>query len=264
MDESRLVIITLSQRGYETALRIKEGLSVGAEIFVSARLRIGGEGVNEFSGGLLALTGELFDRYRGLVFVLPAGAAVRAVAPHINSKKTDPAVVVVDNVGRYVVSLLSGHEGGANGLAQDIANALRTDAVITTAAEAEKEIIVGVGCRRGVSGGAVAEAVRSALSDLGLRPGDVRLMATVDLKADERGIHDASEEMGIPLKIVSSEEIRHCIKDYAESAFVQEKVDLGGVCEPAALLAGRKAILIAGKKRYSGVTVAVARECFTW
>ncbi len=264
IEELKTAIITLSHRGYQTARRISDGMGGAVDIFAPTDLGIEDESVNEFSHGLLKLTAELFTRYKGLIFLLPAGAAVRAIAPHIRSKKTDPAVVLADNVGRFVVSLLSGHEGGANDLALDVANVLRTDAVVTTSTEAEKEIIVGVGCRKGVTGQAVVEAVLSALHDLGLEPRDVRLMATADIKADEKGLRDAARELNIPLKIVSSEEIRHCVKDYHKDKFVQEKVGMEGVCEPAALLAGRKTLLIAGKKRYPGVTVALARECFTW
>lgn len=260
----KTAIITLSQRGHLTAKRIRAGMTPPADIFVPATLDIKEQDVCRFHHGLLEITGELFAEYQRFVFVLPAGAAVRAIAPHLKDKKTDPAVVVVDTVGRSVVSLLSAHEGRANELALNVANTLRTEAIITTSTEAEKEIIVGVGCRKGVTSQAVVHAVRSTLTDLGLTPEDVRLMATADIKAGEEGLHQAARELGIPLKIVSSEEIRQCIKDFSKDRFVEDKVGLAGVCEPAALLAGRKTLLVSGKKKYPGVTVAVARECFTW
>ena len=58
---------------------------------------------------VVALTGEIFDRYGGLVYVAPCGVVVRAVAANIRHKTTDPAVVVVDVYARFAVSLLSGH-----------------------------------------------------------------------------------------------------------------------------------------------------------
>ena len=57
---------------------------------------------------------------------------VRAIGPHAASKYEDPAVVVVDDAGRFVISLLAGHEGGANDLAEQIAAETRGQAVVTT------------------------------------------------------------------------------------------------------------------------------------
>lgn len=81
------------------------------------------------------LVGELFGRTRGLVLVMPVGAAVRLLVPWLRDKRVDPGVVVVDDGGKFAVSLLAGHAGGGNELARAIARALRARAVITTAAE---------------------------------------------------------------------------------------------------------------------------------
>ena len=79
--------------------------------------------------------GALFDSMDALVFVGAAGIAVRAVAPHVRDKRTDPAVLCVDEAGRFVIPLLSGHIGGANALSKRLAKALGATAVVTTATD---------------------------------------------------------------------------------------------------------------------------------
>lgn len=84
---------------------------------------------------LSQLVRELFARCSALVFISACGIAVRTAAPCLCSKQTDPAVLVVDANARFVIPLLSGHIGGANALAQKLADALGAQAVITTATD---------------------------------------------------------------------------------------------------------------------------------
>lgn len=77
-----------------------------------------------------------------IVFFTAVGIAVRSIAPFIRHKSVDPAVVVVDECGRYSISLLSGHHGGANQYAQEIAGLIGAEPVITTATDSEGKFAV--------------------------------------------------------------------------------------------------------------------------
>lgn len=81
------------------------------------------------------LTAQIFGEYNAMIFVCACGIAVRAIAPHIRSKTTDPAVVVVDDSGKFAIPILSGHIGGANCIADLISEGIGAEAVITTATD---------------------------------------------------------------------------------------------------------------------------------
>ena len=119
----KLRYLAFSDRGEALAGRLAEAL--GGEAFRCNR---------PFS--LAEWTGEAFAQAQGLVFVGAAGIAVRAIAPFVKSKVSDPAVVVVDECGRFAVPILSGHLGGANDLARTIAAVCGATAVVTTATDA--------------------------------------------------------------------------------------------------------------------------------
>lgn len=252
-----IAVISLSNAGARLAMRLAPALGP-CDVFlhkdVARRFR------GERFDAVVVLTRRVFRRYRALIYIMPCGVVVRAIAGRLEHKTADPAVVVVDVGGRYAVSLLSGHEGGANALALRVANALAAEPVISTTTEAARNVIVGVGCRRGARAADIVAAVRHGLRRAGVRPGRVRLLASVDIKKDEAGLVAAAGELGFSLRFISSGEIRSTAKAFRHSRFVNKKVKLPAVAEPAALLAGRRTQLILPKTILRGVTVAVALE----
>jgi cobalt-precorrin 5A hydrolase len=85
---------------------------------------------------------ELFKNSNALICLFSLGAVIRLIAPHLKDKKTDPAVIVIDDKTNFVISVLSGHIGGANELTQEIADKLHALPVVTTAADVNKTIAV--------------------------------------------------------------------------------------------------------------------------
>ena len=121
----RVSCIAFTERGYALAERTARALSDCAQtgeddpgwgVSVS-------RGFGEGKVDLRAWTALAWEASDALLFVGAAGIAVRAIAPHVASKASDPAVVAIDEAGRFAVPLLSGHLGGANELAQTVARA---------------------------------------------------------------------------------------------------------------------------------------------
>ncbi len=134
----RAAIFCFSDRGAALAERIA-GLFPGAR---TVRPR----------GDLAARTAECFRECDALIFVGAAGIAVRAIAPHVAAKTADPAVIVADDCGRHVVSLLSGHIGGANRLTRQIAARIGAEPVVTTATDVNQRFSIDEwAARRGLS-----------------------------------------------------------------------------------------------------------------
>lgn len=129
----KIALISFTADGAETVKKIICGLS-RHDCRHYAFLHGADNGTVHF-GSAADLIRNIFYEYDGLIFVCACGIAVRLIAPYIKEKTTDPAVVVADEKGRYAISLLSGHLGGANALAKALAAAIGAEPVITTATD---------------------------------------------------------------------------------------------------------------------------------
>lgn len=347
-----VAIVTLTEAGLETGLRLAKCL--GDEVTVYTRQAVpDGIEVNPVEGRLRDFLGILWSRHEGLILIMAVGIAVRCLANYLESKHRDPAVVVLDDQGRFAVSLLSGHLGGANELAWRTAGVLGGEAVITTASDlrglpaldllarelglkpspparlaavsaalvngkrvglwAEEpwlsrcrelalelpcfdlesfngpsgwdagvlvtalrltdpgprwlffrpaQIVAGIGCRRDTEEGRILAALGRALREAGYSRLSLAALASMDIKAGEPGLLAAARRLGCGLKTYSAVDLASVLEtrpDLTFSSTVQAKVGVGGVCEPAALLAAEGGELILPKQCYEGVTIALAR-----
>ena len=137
----KTAVVAITKHGIEIARRIKQKMPE-VEIYVPAKHSDSGADVNWFSEQSTQLVGSLFKSHDALVCVFSLGAAIRMVAPYLVDKKSDPAVLVIDDRANYVISALSGHLGGANALARLVASILDAKPVITTAADVNETIAV--------------------------------------------------------------------------------------------------------------------------
>lgn len=278
------------------------------------------------------LVERLFPTNDALVFVCACGIAVRMIAPLVESKTADPAVVVVDDLGRFAISLLSGHLGGANRLSEIVAAAISAQPVITTSTDvgglfspdsfaaannllitdmnvakeiaaaltngenvalysdfqtknkpalfsdsAEKgvcisysekkpfpltlnliprNIVLGIGCKKGTACEVISELVRKTLSQSGIDIRRVCAVASIDLKKNESGLLDFCKSLGVPFRTFTAEELSGVRGEFTASAFVSSVTGVDNVCERSAVMAG--GALVLRKCAENGVTVAAA------
>jgi len=131
-----IAVVAITRRGVETALRIKTALSsLELPCLVFAPKKYDQKGVVPLDKKLGEFIKEICSKVDAIVAIMATGIIIRAVAPCLESKLVDPAVLGVDASGRFVISLLSGHYGGANELTRLIANGIGATPVITTASD---------------------------------------------------------------------------------------------------------------------------------
>ena len=272
-----------------------------------------------------------------LIFVGATGIAVRAIAPFIKDKFTDPAVLVVDEKGKYVIPILSGHVGKANEYADYLAEKLFATAVITTATDLNgkfavdvfarknqlvirdrawakeisagilqgekvgfssegnvvgdipkdlvlresseeehyisvgihtsshlipKAVTLGVGCRKGKSAEELEQFILKQLEQQHIALESIACVASVDKKKEEPGIIAFCKKYGFVFQTFSPEQLKEVSGEFTESAFVEENIGVGNVCERAAVC-GQKhqpSHIILQKTAENGMTLAIVER----
>ena len=332
----RIAIFSLTEQGRLRSQIIAQALSEPVvKRFCFARHS---DADAEAFSDLSALTAAAFSQFDALIFVCACGIAVRMCAPHLRSKLTDPAVLAADDAGHFVIPLLSGHIGGANALAQKIADATGAAAVITTATDAgakfspdsfaaanrlllgdpaaakaiaaavldgesigfrsdyphtelpaplsasatprcgitvgtdcaknpfavtlhliPRNIVLGIGCKKGTSAEQIHETVQAFLAESGIGFARICAVSSIDLKASEAGLLQFCSQFDLPLTLYSAAELMQVSGEFSSSAFVMQTTGADNICERSAVLCsgGR---LIARKFTRGGVTAAAAEQ----
>jgi precorrin-4 C11-methyltransferase len=140
-------IVALTRQGAELGRVIARGMP-GAHLYVPGKLHMRGAGVRGFDQDLPTVFAGLIHDYSGIICIMAAGIVVRTLSPLLVSKDRDPAVVVVDEKGRFAISLVAGHMGGANELASRVAALTGGEPVITTATDVQGVFALDLLARR--------------------------------------------------------------------------------------------------------------------
>jgi cobalt-precorrin 5A hydrolase / precorrin-3B C17-methyltransferase len=305
--------------------------STGATLWIPESLNCTGDS-QPYSGSLKTHLASIWHQHKAFVFCLSAGAVVRLIAPLLEDKSSDPAVIVIDQNGRFAISLCSTHQGSADELAQLIAHQIDATPIITSAsaslalpgidilgvpfgwqkgsgnwtgvsaAIAKKETVqviqevgstlwqsrlpqghpfsfgfpkeeaalapkarvwisatkrqfspdaqmakvqwhprvlwVGLGCERGTSKRLIEMAIEQVCQRFHLALEAIAGVATIDIKADEAGILEYSQQRNFPLKIFAAQEL-NSIEVPNPSPIVAQEVGTSSVAEAAAIRAGK-------------------------
>ncbi|WP_298536647.1 cobalt-precorrin 5A hydrolase [uncultured Methanobrevibacter sp.] len=330
----KVSIIAFTDNGMEIAYKLSNSLSEANDVDFT---RCG-------KGALSTWTEEHFSTNDALIFIGAIGIALRAIAPYIKTKTKDPAVVVVDELGQFSIPILSGHIGGANELALQIAEDLGSIPVITTATDINKVfavdtwaksqglnilnpeciklvsskllkgesvhvksdypiqgnlpknvylndledsnagydviithkdleneckndalllvpqiITVGIGCRKDISFEAIESSILNILESENYHILAINALASIDKKANEKGILEFSKKYDLPFNTYSAEELNSLEGDFTKSEFVKSIVEVDNVCERSAIMESNgKLIRRKDTCDGAGVTVALA------
>lgn len=331
----KLAIVTLTNGGLVTAKRVKKSMDITVDIYTK----------DSFRGSLKNLVGKLFEEYKYILFIMATGIVVRVISPYIKDKTIDPGVMVMDEKGEFLISLLSGHLGGANTYTEKIAKKIGATPVITTASDVlglisvdmlakdlnckiesmkkakeitadivnrkrigivtdvlinipeydhiklisedsieyydsiiyitnriidnphprsiqliPRNIIVGVGCRRGTLTEKIIDGINHIFSELGIKTDSIKGLSSVDIKKDEIGILETGKYFRVPVDFIDREEIKIVEDKFSSSKFVRKTIGVGSVAEPCGYISSNGGKCLMEKRKLNGFTLSVWEE----
>lgn len=210
---------------------------------------------------------QAFVAGRPLIFICATGIVMRTLAPVLINKREDPPVLVIDEQGRHVIALLSGHEGGANDWAARVATLCGGEAVITSSrCYLNPVYAVGMGCERGCPEDHLQALLDDCLELSKLKTEQISCISSIDIKSDEQGLIELGQHTGKPYTTFGVDQlttVEHQLS--VKSDYVFQTVGVYGVAESAALLGastltGQVAELVMDKRKSSKATCAIARS----
>lgn len=139
--QENIAVICITRHGIEIARKLKNFLP-SVRIYAQSKHSDSKDDITWFDDTASNIVSVAFKSHSALICIFSLGAVIRLISPLIVNKKTDPAVLVVDDKANFVISALSGHLGGANSLTRTVASFLKALPVITTAADVNETITV--------------------------------------------------------------------------------------------------------------------------
>jgi cobalt-precorrin 5A hydrolase len=210
---------------------------------------------------------QAFVRGERLIFICATGIVVRTLAPVLQDKHNDPAILILDEAGKFVIPLLSGHEGGANDWARRISELIKAQLVMTTANPYLKPIYtVGMGCERDCPLEYLSELLNQCLSQTGLTLEQVHSISSIDIKADETHLIELAKNLNKPFITWNKNDLARVESQLSiRSDYIFETVGVYGVAESAALYSAQSetkqtAELVLNKHKNAKATCAIARS----
>lgn len=210
---------------------------------------------------------QFFQQGDRLIFICATGIVMRTLAPVLKDKYQDPAVLVLDELGKFVIPLLSGHEGGANEFAGQVSRLLGSELVITSAQQYLQPVyVVGMGCERDCPVEVLADLLHRCVTKAGLSMDQISAICSIDIKADEVGLIALAKALHKPYLTFDANRLGEMHQRLStHSQYVFDTVGVYGVAESAALyqaqqLTDNGSELMLNKHKNRQATCAIARS----
>lgn len=374
--DSKIAILCITSNGRSLACKIKSSLNDGDIYFINNKRDENLLDDNDVISKSLEedveiytvkkrlkfFVEDIFDKYEYILFIMATGIVVRTIAPLVTSKFSDPAILVTDEKGSNIISLLSGHMGGANEMTLHISDLINSNPVITTATDINKkssldmiakklnghivnfrdnvldvnamlvngdavglyidgeynidtrgftvldnskslessissdeelkkinlntivvisnkenlqidkyyedkyriikvtprDIVIGIGCRRDTESHLLQDSLEDFLIKNNIDINSIKEIGSIEVKKDEKAIIDLSENLNVPFRVLSVEEISQVDYLFEKSEWVKKSVGVYSVAEPVAHLLSDGNVIIE-KNKYKGITFSVGR-----